>query len=151
MRALQRGFLTLLATAVALLLPATAASAQVGDRDCADFATQAEAQAYFDSKGGSPENNVDQLDENGDGIPCEDLPAGEAPAEQAPAEEPAEQPAPEPEPTPAPAQTQEEPPSELPFTGPAPSTALLGVGAALLAVGGVVMALFRYRGRHVAR
>lgn len=42
-----------------------------GDRDCADFSNQAEAQAFFESHGpGDP----DQLDGDGDGKACEDLP-----------------------------------------------------------------------------
>lgn len=46
-----------------------------GDKDCKDFATQAEAQAYFNSKGGSATNNVDRLDGNDhDGKVCESLP-----------------------------------------------------------------------------
>jgi hypothetical protein len=47
-----------------------------GDRDCEDFDTQAQAQRFFDRHGGSPSNNVDRLDANGDGIPCENLPGG---------------------------------------------------------------------------
>lgn len=50
----------------------TARDAQA-DRDCADFDTQPEAQEYFDSQGGGPDNNVDQLDEDGDGVACENL------------------------------------------------------------------------------
>ena len=42
-----------------------------GDKDCSDFASHEEAQAYFISKGGSPSNNVDRLDRNRDGIACE--------------------------------------------------------------------------------
>jgi len=45
-----------------------------GDKDCSDFATHAEAQAYFVSKGGSPTNNVDRLDADHDGSACESLP-----------------------------------------------------------------------------
>jgi len=45
-----------------------------GDKDCSDFATHAEAQAYFESKGGSTTNNVDRLDSDHDGIACESLP-----------------------------------------------------------------------------
>lgn len=45
-----------------------------GDKDCPDFATHAEAQAYFESKGGSPTNNVDRLDADHDGIACENNP-----------------------------------------------------------------------------
>jgi endonuclease YncB( thermonuclease family) len=41
------------------------------DRDCSDFSTQREAQNYFESLGpGDP----DQLDGDGDGRACEDLP-----------------------------------------------------------------------------
>ncbi len=45
-----------------------------GDKNCPDFTTHAEAQAYFDGKGGSPTNNVDGLDRDHDGIACETLP-----------------------------------------------------------------------------
>lgn len=45
-----------------------------GDRDCGDFATHAEAQAYFVAKGGNPSNNVDRLDADHDGLACESLP-----------------------------------------------------------------------------
>lgn len=54
--------------------PQPATSVSGGDKDCSDFATQAEAQAYFESKGGSPTNNVDRLDADHDGIACESLP-----------------------------------------------------------------------------
>ena len=54
------------AAAAVLLLPlATAASAQ--DRDCADFGSQAEAQAALDGAVGDPE----RLDADGDGTACE--------------------------------------------------------------------------------
>lgn len=45
-----------------------------GDKDCSDFSSQAEAQRYFEAKGGSPSNNVDGLDRDHDGIACESLP-----------------------------------------------------------------------------
>lgn len=45
-----------------------------GDKDCADFSTHSQAQAYFEAKGGSSSNNVDKLDRDGDGIACETLP-----------------------------------------------------------------------------
>jgi len=46
-----------------------------GDLDCKDFSTQNEAQAYFDSKGGSTTNNIDNLDgADKDGRVCETLP-----------------------------------------------------------------------------
>lgn len=42
------------------------------DRNCADFATQADAQAFFLAHGGSPVRNVDNLDANHNGVACED-------------------------------------------------------------------------------
>lgn len=44
------------------------------DRDCSDFETQPEAQAFFIAEGG-PEEDPHQLDSDGDGIACESLPA----------------------------------------------------------------------------
>lgn len=44
------------------------------DRDCSDFATQEDAQEYFEENGGSASNNVDGLDNDHDGIACESLP-----------------------------------------------------------------------------
>lgn len=42
-----------------------------GDKDCRDFSTHAEAQAFFESQGpGDPH----RLDRDGDGIACETLP-----------------------------------------------------------------------------
>jgi hypothetical protein len=41
------------------------------DYDCADFATQEEAQEYFLADGGSAKRNVDHLDPNHNGIACE--------------------------------------------------------------------------------
>jgi len=43
------------------------------DKDCSDFKTQKEAQAYFISKGG-PANDPDKLDRDKDGVACESLP-----------------------------------------------------------------------------
>ena len=58
------------------------AAAQPADRDCPDFATQAEAQAALDSAIGDPE----RLDRDGDGIACDsefaDGPRGEEPADE---------------------------------------------------------------------
>jgi hypothetical protein len=42
------------------------------DRDCADFATQSDAQRYFELDGGSREENVDYLDLNRNGVACEE-------------------------------------------------------------------------------
>lgn len=46
-----------------------------GDLDCADFATWADAQGYYEANGG---NNVDNLDSDYDGIACEALYPGDA-------------------------------------------------------------------------
>ena len=50
---------------------------RTGDKDCADFASQAEAQADFEANGGSPTNNVDNLDADHDGQACEDFDDGD--------------------------------------------------------------------------
>ncbi|HZG83441.1 MAG TPA: thermonuclease family protein [Paenibacillus sp.] len=42
------------------------------DRDCGDFATQREAQAFYEAAGG-PERDPHRLDGDGDGIACEGL------------------------------------------------------------------------------
>jgi endonuclease YncB( thermonuclease family) len=44
------------------------------DRDCSDFADQAEAQHFFEAHGGSATNDFDNLDGDGDGLACESLP-----------------------------------------------------------------------------
>lgn len=52
----------------------TQTNSTADDKDCSGFATQQEAQEYFNSKGGSPSNNVDKLDgSDRDGIVCESL------------------------------------------------------------------------------
>ena len=43
------------------------------DRNCADFATQAEAQAFFEAAGG-PDSDRHRLDADGDGVACVSLP-----------------------------------------------------------------------------
>jgi len=43
------------------------------DRDCGDFRTQAEAQAFFGAAGG-PGSDPHRLDSDGDGVVCESLP-----------------------------------------------------------------------------
>ncbi|MEJ2866779.1 excalibur calcium-binding domain-containing protein [Actinomycetospora sp. OC33-EN08] len=45
---------------------------RVGDQNCPDFANQREAQQYFESIGGSAQNNADRLDANHNGVACED-------------------------------------------------------------------------------
>lgn len=59
------------ATPLPFVAPATAST---GDKDCKDFTTHVQAQAYFESKGGSKTNNVDNLDSDHDGVACESLP-----------------------------------------------------------------------------
>lgn len=44
------------------------------DYDCGDFSTHSEAQACFNSCGGSPNYNWSGMDGDGDGEPCESLP-----------------------------------------------------------------------------
>ena len=46
------------------------------DKDCKDFASQAEAQAWFEAHGGSAAHNVANLDRNRNGIACEAYPYG---------------------------------------------------------------------------
>jgi hypothetical protein len=63
--------------AVAIVLTAgmsvpLAGTALAADRDCADFATQAEAQAVLDADRSDPNG----LDDDNDGIACETLPGG---------------------------------------------------------------------------
>lgn len=62
-----RHALTVLVLATAGTLPLAGAAYAQPDRDCADFATQAEAQEALDGAPGDPE----RLDANGDGVACE--------------------------------------------------------------------------------
>lgn len=41
-----------------------------GDRDCADFGSQREAQAFYEAQGG-PERDPHRLDRDRDGLACE--------------------------------------------------------------------------------
>ncbi|HET7036827.1 MAG TPA: hypothetical protein VFI42_14175 [Thermomicrobiaceae bacterium] len=43
--------------------------------NCGDFPSQLAAQLYFDFRGGSAGNNIEGLDSNRDGVPCESNPA----------------------------------------------------------------------------
>ena len=54
------------------LLAATPAQAFI-DKDCGDFATQADAQAFYLNSGG-PAADPHRLDAEGDGLACETLP-----------------------------------------------------------------------------
>lgn len=53
----------------------TAGAKGEDEYNCDDFATQAEAQVFFDNMGGV-ENDVNRLDGNKDGVPCQALPVG---------------------------------------------------------------------------
>jgi micrococcal nuclease len=44
-----------------------------GDRDCSDFSSQREAQAFFEAEGG-PGRDPHRLDGDGDGLACQSLP-----------------------------------------------------------------------------
>ncbi len=58
------------ALATVMLVTAPAATAQSGDLDCADFDSQAEAQAELRSDPSDPNG----LDAEDDGVACESLP-----------------------------------------------------------------------------
>ena len=121
----------LLITALVLaMLAAPAALAQGADKDCADFSSQAEAQAYFEAHGGSPTNNVDNLDADHDGQACEafDYRAGGGG-------------------TGGGGTGGDD--GNLPFTGP--NDTLLPAGTALLLAGLALMGVTRYRARHARR
>jgi Excalibur calcium-binding domain len=62
-------FAIVLATAVLLGLTPVSVSAQPGDLDCADFASQADAQAEFQRDPSDPHG----LDPDGDGTACESI------------------------------------------------------------------------------
>ena len=81
---MRRMTFLLITPLVLALSAAPPALAQDGDKDCADFSSQAEAQTYFEANGGSPTNNVDNLDADHDGQACEDFDYG-ATVEAAPA------------------------------------------------------------------
>ncbi len=78
-----------LACALITVLPSPASAA---DRDCADFPSQAAAQAWLQAYAGDP----DRLDGDGDGVACEALPCPCAGAGTAPAPPPAAPAAPPP-------------------------------------------------------
>lgn len=70
------GLVVVVLPAVVVAMASPAHVRATFDRDCRDFATHQEAQAYFESRGGSARNNVDNLDADHDGIACELLPRG---------------------------------------------------------------------------
>lgn len=134
--------------ALAILVFAPAVLAQA-DKDCSDFATQQQAQAYFDAHGGSASNNFDNLDADHDGIACESLPGGSsAPASSPTSSTPATS-------TPAsstPAAQQYSTPStgtalnaggNLPLPNTGGPSLLLPIGTGVLAAGALLMILAR--------
>ena len=70
MKRLISSTLTALALMAFMALPAFANHS--GDRNCDDFGSHAQAQAFFDRHGGSRSDNVDGLDGDSDGRACED-------------------------------------------------------------------------------
>jgi hypothetical protein len=113
-----------------LALWATPASAQ-DDQNCADFPSQAAAQAHLRQDPSDP----DGLDADNDGVACEnypDYPQGSARDE-----------------TPVGAAPGGGDTGGLPFTGP--HDTLLPAGTGLLALGLLAVAATRYRGRHARR
>ncbi|MGH3913932.1 MAG: excalibur calcium-binding domain-containing protein [Pseudonocardiaceae bacterium] len=88
-------------------------TALAADLDCGDFATQEQAQAVLDTDPSDPNG----LDGDNDGVACETLPRGGAPAQsQPPASSSAPKPQPEPAPAPVPAPTR--PPAPAPQPAP---------------------------------
>lgn len=53
----------------------TPGAKRTDEYNCDDFATQAEAQIFFDNAGGVA-GDVNRLDGNKDGVPCQSLPKG---------------------------------------------------------------------------
>jgi hypothetical protein len=125
---MRRMAFLLIAALVLALSAAPAALAQDADKDCADFSSQAEAQAYFEANGGSPTNNVDNLDADHDGQACEafDYDGGGGGGTGGGGTGGDD--------------------GDLPFTGP--SDTLLPAGTALLLAGLALVGITRYRARH---
>ena len=117
---MRRIALVLALTAAALWLIAPAASAQADDQNCADFASQADAQAHLDADTTDPDN----LDGDNDGQACEAYPYSS------------------PVPTSPPVTTGGG--QALPFTG-SHTAPTLTLGAGLLAAGGLALRLSRRR------
>ena len=122
---MRRMTFLLIAALVLALSAAPAALAQDADKDCADFGSQAEAQAYFEANGGSPTNNVDNLDADHDGQACEAFDYGGDDGSTDGGN------------------------GGLPFTGP--NDTMLPAGTALLLAGLALVGVTRYRARHARR
>jgi LPXTG-motif cell wall-anchored protein len=71
-RQMKKGLLSLLLTSFLFVFGLQSVSA--AGVNCSDFDTWREAQTYFEQHGGSPTNNVEGLDREGDGLACESLP-----------------------------------------------------------------------------
>ena len=69
---MKRLLIALTAVSALVLSAAPVLGYHGGDHDCPDFYSQADAQNYFRTMGGSPTNNVDDLDRDNDGVACED-------------------------------------------------------------------------------
>jgi hypothetical protein len=148
----------LLAVAVVLALTAApAAFAQADDQNCADFASQAAAQAHLradpqdpdglDALPGPADGNDDRTaGGHGDGIACEGLPG---PFDREPVFAGSPAPAPPTTVAPTPAAPTTTVGGPLPFTGPRDTQ--LPLGAGLLVVGAAIVAFARYRPRHARR
>ncbi|MGI8485092.1 MAG: excalibur calcium-binding domain-containing protein [Thermomicrobiales bacterium] len=72
------GFLPILPFLLVMVMaiPGEHSLAAAATKNCSDFNSEAEAQSYFDTQGGSKTNNVDSLDADHDGIACENLKHG---------------------------------------------------------------------------
>lgn len=116
---MRRILFTLALTAAALWLIAPAASAQANDQNCADFASQADAQAHLNADPSDPDN----LDGDNDGLACEAFLYPDRP----------------------PVTTGG---GSLARTGPTSAVPQAGIAAALLSVGGLLLARTRYRPHH---
>jgi len=116
---------------VALVLYAPAAMAQ--DLDCANFATQEEAQAVFNADPSDP----NMLDEDNDGIACETLPQTIPPPPPPPPQPPP--------PPPGPPPPRGPPPPPLPQTGGPAVGSLLPASALLIAAVIMGFAVLRRR------
>jgi Excalibur calcium-binding domain len=127
---MRRMAFLLIAALVLALSAAPAALAQDADKDCADFSSQAEAQAYFEANGGSPTNNVDNLDADHDGQACEAFDYGGGGGGAGGGGTSGDD-------------------GDLPFTGS--NDTLLPAGTALLLAGLALVGVTRYRARHARR
>ncbi|SFJ66992.1 Excalibur calcium-binding domain-containing protein [Halobacillus dabanensis] len=59
--------------AIGLVFSTSGVVGAAEDKDCSDFETTAEAEAYWEENGYDENNDPDRLDRDKDGIPCESL------------------------------------------------------------------------------